>query len=56
MDPLKLQALYALLCEYATLPDWNREGPAWAVVEQARKQVEIDLRAAGVDPAGEAEP
>lgn len=44
MDAAKLERLYSLLCEYADAPDWNREGPAWGVVDLARKQVEIDLR------------
>lgn len=52
MGKVELQALYDLLCEYADRPDWNREGPAWAVVEQARKQVEIDLHLAEKEEAG----
>lgn len=53
MDKAKLRALYDLLTEYVEQPDWNQDGAAWGALAEAHRQVLIDLREAGVDPAAE---
>lgn len=45
----KLLKLYELLSEWAGEVDWDKQSTAWATVVECKRQVEIDLRDAGVD-------